>query len=333
MNFRRYILKKAIFVVITILLITALNFFIFQVLPGDPTYAVTPRGCGGGNASAIVGSCAIRQELIAEWGLNKPVVQRYLIYMSNLLQGNLGTSITNPYRGRPVADIIAQPLTVTLTLIGLATVVTMWLGLVLGRVSGWRRGSKTDIGITLSTLAGYSMPSFWVSLVIIWALCYTLKIFYLPGSLRLSSDELTADLQLLYYYIPAIIVFMITNVAWFSLTLRNSLTEVLPEDYMVTARAKGLTENQQLRWHALPNARLPVVTASALYFGWVVSGVIVIETVFNINGLGLLTWTATENYNFPLLSAVFLIATIGVVIANAVADVLYMFLDPRVREA
>lgn len=326
-------MKKAVFVVITILLITSLNFFIFQVLPGDPTYAVTPRGCGGANASSIVGSCAIRWELIKEWGLDKPVLQRFVIYMTNLFQGNLGTSITNPGRGQSVVSIIAQPLTVTLELIGLATVVTMWAGMVLGRISGWRRGSKADVSITMSTLAGYSMPSFWVSLVIIWILSIQLRIFILPGSLRLSPDPLQSALQQLYYYIPAIIVFMITNVAWFSLTLRNSLTDVLPEDYMVTAAAKGLTPEQQLRWHALPNARLPVVTASALYFGWIVSGVIVIETVFQINGLGLLTWRATENYNYPLLSAVFLVATIGVVICNAVADVLYMFLDPRVREA
>jgi len=94
-----------------------------------------------------------------------------------------------------------------------------------------------------------------------------------------------------------------------------------------------LSQGQQLRWHALPNARLPLVTASALYFGWVVSGAIVIEIVFTIQGLGQLTWEATTSFDFPLLSAIFLIATIGVVVANAVADVLYMFLDPRVREA
>ncbi len=321
-------------VVLTIFLITSLNFFIFQVLPGDPTYAVTPRGCGSGsNGSTIGGGCAIRQQLIAEWGLDKPILQRFVIYMGNLLQGNLGTSLTKPLAGVPVAKIIAPALTMTLSLIGLATVATMWAGIVLGRVSGWRRGSKTDVTITLSTLAGYSMPSFWVSLVIVFAFSYQVRIFYLPGSLRPIGDPLQDSLELLYYFIPAILVFVITNVAWFSLTLRNSLTDVLPEDYMVTAAAKGLSERQQLRWHAMPNARLPVVTASALYFGWVVSGVIVIETVFNINGIGLLTWTATQNQNFPILSAVFLIATIGVVIANAVADVLYMFLDPRVREA
>lgn len=321
-------------VILTIFLITALNFFIFQVLPGDPTYAVTPRGCGGGgNGSSVGGTCAIRQQLIAEWGLDKPILQRFVIYMTNLLQGNLGTSLTKPLPGVAVAAIIGPALSMTLSLIGLATVVTMWAGMVLGRISGWRRGTKSDVVITLSTLAGYSMPSFWVSLVMVFYFAYLIPIFPLPGSLRYSGNALQDSLALLYYFIPAIIVFAITNVAWFSLTLRNSLTDVLPEDYMVTAAAKGLSERQQLRWHALPNARLPVVTASALYFGWVVSGVIVIETVFNINGIGLLTWTATENQNFPVLSAVFLIATIGVVIANAVADVLYMFLDPRVREA
>lgn len=320
--------------VLTIFLITTLNFFIFQVLPGNPTYAVTPRGCGGGNnTSVIVGNCAIRTELIKIWGLDKPVVQRFVIYMGNLLQGNLGTSITQPYRGTPVAQIIAPALVVTLTLIGLATVVTMWAGLVLGRISGWRRGSKTDIAITLATLTGYSMPSFWVSLIIVWGLAYKIHIFDLPGELTLVGEPLQDSLATLYYYVPAILVFVITNVAWFSLTLRNSLTDVLPEDYMVTAAAKGLTQDQQLRWHALPNARLPLVTASALYFGWIVSGVIVIETVFNINGLGFLTWQVTQSQNYPVLSGVFLIATVGVVIANAVADVLYMFLDPRVREA
>ena len=334
MNFRRYLLKKAVLVLLTILLITSMNFFLFQVLPGDPTRAVTQRGavCTG-NGSAIGGaSCGLRAELIAQWGLDKPVVQRYVIYMSNLFQGNLGTYITlQP--GIPVTEIIGPSLGITLTLVGLATIVTMWLGLVLGRISGWRRGSKMDIFITLSTLTGYSMPSFWVSLILLFVLAYSIPIFPLPGSIRPSADPVVNAANQLYLFALPVMAFVITNVAWFSLTLRNSLTDVLPEDYMVTAAAKGLNERQQLRWHALPNARLPVVTASALYFGWVVSGVIVIETVFSINGFGNLTWNATVNQDYPVLSAVFLIATIGVVIANAVADVLYMILDPRVREA
>ncbi len=230
----------------------------------------------------------------------------------------------------PVTQVIGPVLITTLILIGIATFVTMWLGIILGRISGWRRGSRTDVSITIFTLIGYSMPSFWVSLMLIFGLAYTAHIF--PLRLQFSSDPLVNALDTLYYWILPILAFVITNLAWFSLTLRNSLTEVLPEDYMVTAAAKGLSERQQLHWHALPNARLPVVTASALYFGWIVSGVIVIETVFNINGVGLLTWTATKQNDYPLLGAIFLIATIGVVVGNAVADVLYTILDPRVRE-
>lgn len=335
MNLRRYLLKKAVYVVLTVLLISSVNFFIFQVLPGDPTRVLLPKGGGSGNCTGSQTggtSCSLRDELIAEWGLNQPVVRRYAIYMGNLLQGNLGTSITiRP--GAPVTAIIFPVLSTTLVLVGLATIVTMWVGLVLGRISGWRRGSKTDVSITMTTLLGYSMPSFWVSLLLVFLLAFLIPIFPRPIGIKQSPDFFVQTANTLYYYTLPILAFMITNVAWFSLTLRNSLTDVLPEDYMVTAAAKGLNERQQLRWHALPNARLPVVTASALYFGWVVSGVIVIETVFNINGFGLLTWTATLDQDYPVLSAVFLVATIGVVIANAVADILYMFLDPRVREA
>ncbi len=323
------------FVVLTILIITSMNFFIFQVLPGDPTRVILGRGCGGAaNQTNQIGgaSCPLRLELVEQWGLTKPVVQRYVIYMSNLLQGNLGTSLTTQ-PGVPVTDIIAPALTITLSLIGLATIVTMWLGLILGRISGWKRGSKTDVTITMLTLTGYSMPSFWVSLILLFLLAIMIPIFPAPPMPLAGPDPLVNALNELYYFMLPILAFLITNVAWFSLTLRNSLTDVLPEDYMVTAAAKGLNERQQLKWHALPNARLPVVTASALYFGWIVSGVIVIETVFNINGFGYLTWTATINQDYPLLSSVFLIATIGVVIANAVADILYMILDPRVREA
>src|SRR5207244_11551989 len=171
------------------------------------------------------------------------------------------------------------------------------------------------------------------------------RIFALPDIVRIfpaygiqsrdasTFNSITQVLDQLYHYFLPVLTFVITNVAWFSLTLRNSLTDTLPEDYMLTAMAKGLTQKQQLRKHAMPNARLPVLTASALYFGWVVSGAIVIEEVFNIPAIGQLTWDATRVRDFPLLSGVFLVATLGVVVANAVADVLYLYLDPRVREA
>ncbi len=329
MNVRRYLLRKVGYVVLTAFLITSLNFFLIQVLPGDPTYALLPRGGATQNFTDL------RQTITHLWGLDQPVMVRYVLYLNNLLHGNWGYTITF-HPGTPVADVLYPSLSNTLVFVGLATIVTMFLGQYLGRISGWKRGTKTDVTITLGTLAGYSMPSFWVSLVLVYFLAFIVPIFP-EGDLHTTSyltlDPLTQVFDELYHLVLPILTFVITNVAWYSLTLRNSLTDVLPEDYMVTARAKGLSERERLRRHAMPNARLPFVTASALYFGWVVSGVIVIEQVFNLNGIGTLTWNATTNRDYPLLSAVFLIATLGVVIANAIADVLYMYLDPRVKEA
>jgi peptide/nickel transport system permease protein len=330
MNLRRFLLRKAVYVVLTVFLISALNFLIFQILPGDPTRVLLPRGGSSNQAGE-----SLRQELLHQWGLDQPIPTRFVIYLSNLLRGNFGTSIT--YRpGIAAMDVIAPRLATTLALVGLATAVTMWLGIILGRVSGWRRGRRTDVLITMTTLFGYSMPSFWVSLVLIFAFAVELNLFPVHGEISPdygTLDPLSKVLDRLYHLVLPVLTFAITNIAWFSMTLRNSLTDVLPEDYMLTAAAKGLTEDQQLRWHALPNARLPVVTAAAIYFGWVLSGAIVVEVVFDFQGLGKLTWDATRALDFPLMSAIFFIATLGVVVANALADVLYMFLDPRVREA
>ena len=330
MNLRRFLLRKAVYVVLTVFLISALNFLIFQILPGDPTRVLLPRGGSSNQAGE-----SLRQELLHQWGLDQPIPTRFVIYLSNLLRGNFGTSIT--YRpGIAAMDVIAPRLATTLALVGLATAVTMWLGIILGRVSGWRRGRRTDVLITMTTLFGYSMPSFWVSLVLIFAFAVELNLFPVHGEISPdygTLDPLSKVLDRLYHLVLPVLTFAITNIAWFSMTLRNSLTDVLPEDYMLTAAAKGLTEDQQLRWHALPNARLPVVTAAAIYFGWVLSGAIVVEVVFDFQGLGKLTWDATRALDFPLMSAIFFIATLGVVVANALADVLYLFLDPRVREA
>ncbi|TLZ70554.1 MAG: ABC transporter permease [Methanobacteriota archaeon] len=330
MNLRRFLLRKAAYVLLTVFFIAALNFFIFQILPGDPTRVLLPRG-----GTSQMGSETLRQELLHQWGLDQPLTTRFLIYLRNLFQGNFGTSIT--YRpGISAMDVIAPRLTTTLVLVGVATVLTMWMGVVLGRVSGWRRGRRTDVIITMTSLFGYSMPSFWVSLVLIFFLAVEVNVFPVHGETSLgygTLDPVSQLLDRLYHLALPVLTFAITNVAWFSMTLRNSLTDVLPEDYMLTAAAKGLTEDQQLRRHALPNARLPVVTAAAIYFGWVVSGAIVIEVVFDFQGLGKLTWDATRALDFPLMSAIFFIATLGVVVANAISDILYMYLDPRVREA
>ncbi|MGI0149343.1 MAG: ABC transporter permease, partial [Thermoplasmata archaeon] len=325
-----YLARKAVYVVVTVFLIASLNFFIFQILPGDPTRVLIPRGGGSTNLTG-----GLRQQLIHQWGLDLPITQRFVIYMGNLLQGNLGTSIT--YRpGVPVLEVIGNRLLTTLVLVGVATALTAWLGLILGRFAGWRRGRPSDVAITLGGLTGYSMPTFWISLVLQFFLGVQLGLFPVQGERDLllrNPDLLTDLLDRAYHLVLPVLTFVLSNFAIFTLTLRNSLTDVLSEDYMLTARAKGLTDESQLRLHALPNARLPVVTVGAFYAGWIVSGAIVIEIVFGFQGIGRLEWDAVLNLDFPLMSGIFLVATLGVVIANAVADVLYVILDPRVREA
>lgn len=329
MNLRRYLVRKAVYGVVTVFLIASLNFFIFQILPGDPTRVLIPRG----GATNLTGG--LRQQLIHQWGLDLPITQRFVIYMRNLLQGDLGTSIT--YRpGVPVLEVIGNRLLTTLVLVGLATALTAWLGVILGRFAGWRRGRPSDVAITLGGLTGYSMPTFWISLVLQFVLAVQLGLFPVQGErdLLLRNPDLLTDIaDRAYHLVLPVLTFVLSNFAIFSLTLRNSLTDVLSEDYMLTARAKGLTEYAQLREHALPNARLPVVTVGAFYAGWIVSGAILIEIVFGFPGIGRLEWDAVLNLDYPLMSGIFLVATLGVVIANAVADVLYVILDPRIREA
>jgi len=338
MNLRRFLIRKAVYVVLTIFFIASLNFFLVQILPGmlspDPEEAtrfLLPRGGGGASTSTN----ATRDLIIREWGLDKSILERYVIYLGNLIQGNWGRSAT--YKsGIPVADIIGSRLIFTVAWVGIATALTMWFGLFLGRISGWYRGRPRDIAITLGGLTGYSMPTFWISLVLLFMFAYAIDIF--PASMDVSPELYNADFltQLpdrAYHMILPIITFVISNFAIFTLTLRNSLTDVLTEDFMLTARAKGLTDQEQLQRHALPNARLPVLTVGAFYFGWVLSGAILVEIVFSLPGIGRLEWDAVLQSDGPLLSAVFLLSTIGVVVANAIADVLYVFVDPRVREA
>jgi peptide/nickel transport system permease protein len=332
-NLRAYLLRKLGTLAVTIFLVTSLNFFIFQVLPGDPTRTILPRG--GGSPSDVFNVTTLREQLTHEWGLDRPVHERFGIYLWNLVQGNWGTSITY-LPGQDVWTVILPRLWNTILFIGIATFVSIWVGIRLGRFAGWRRGRKSEVTLSLVSLVAYSLPTFWLAIVLIVAFAVVIPIF--PTTRDVGPNY--ADLNLLgqiadraIHMVLPLAAFVINNYAIFTLIMRNSLTEELTEDYMLTARAKGLSEFQQLRRHAIPNARLPVITVIALYVGWVFSGAIVIEHVFNLNGIGELTFDAILKLDYPLLSALFLLGTLGVVVANAVTDIAYSYLDPRVVEA
>jgi peptide/nickel transport system permease protein len=331
MNYRAYLLRKLGTLLLTVLLVTTLNFFIFQVLPGDPTRILLPRG--GGSPTDVVNYTSLRIQLTREWGLDRPLLDRFGIYLWNLLNGNWGTSIT--FRpGADVWDIITPRLANTIVFVGIATFLSIWLGMWIGRFAGWRRGSRSEVAVSLLSLVAYSLPTFWLAIALILGFAVVVPLF--PTS-REFDPQLYPSLDILgkivdraVHMVLPLIAFVVNNYAIFALIMRNSLVEELSEDYMLTAKAKGLSEMQQLRRHAIPNARLPVVTVIALYVGWVLSGAIVIEAVFSLNGIGLLTQDAIVVRDFPLLSALFLLGTLGVVVANTIADIAYSYLDPRV---
>ncbi len=303
-------------------------------MPGDPSRTLLPRG--GGSPTGVVNTTNLRALLTQQWGLDKPVYVRFGIYLWNLAHGDWGTSIImSP--GSDVWTVINPRLASTLIFTGTATLLSIWVGMRLGLFTGWKRGKFSETFVTMFSLVTYSLPTFWLCLALILAFAVAIPIFPTGNEYQLNrcadGDVPCILIDRIDHLVLPLTAFVVNNYAIFSLIMRNSLTEELSEDYMVTARAKGLSERQQIIRHAVPNARLPVVTVIALYIGWVFSGAIVIEAVFTLNGIGLLTYQAIQARDYPVLSAVFLLGTLGVVVANTILDVLYRFLDPRVREA
>lgn len=334
MNLRRYLGRKIAATVITMLLIMTLNFFMIQVLPGDPAKTILPRGNGPSN---ITNQATLIEELHREWGLDQPLTVRYAIYMANILRGNWGTSITYE-AGHSVWEVIAPRLVTTLLFTGVATLISIWLGMRIGVFTGWRRGQRADTALAFTSLVAYSLPTYWIGIALILAFAVYLPILPVNGASSPPTVFATMSIfgqieDVIAHAILPLTAFVLNNFGIFGLIMRTSVAEQLGEDYVVTARAKGLRDRNVLRGHVIPNARLPVVTTIALYLGWVLSGAIVIEVVFNLNGIGRLTWDAVQQRDYPLMSAIFLLGTMGVVIANAVTDVLYHYLDPRVSEA
>jgi peptide/nickel transport system permease protein len=250
------------------------------------------------------------------------------------LTGELGVSLR--YRV-PVAELIADRLWPTLLLVGTSTVLATLIGVYLGMVSAWNRGKAVDRVSTGTTLTLYSMPEWWLGLLLIAGLAVGLG--PLPGifptgglhSVDVEPGTVAYVMDTAWHLTLPVITLTLAYLADYSLIMRSSLLDELGEDYLVTARAKGLRDIDVRRRHAVRNALLPTTTIVALNIGFVVSGAITIETIFSIPGLGLL---ATEALSIPdlwVLQGVFLVASAAVIFANLVANLLYGVLDPRVR--
>ena len=318
----RYLGRKLLQALVTIAAIIVLNFVLFRAMPGSPDRATrNPH---------------LTAELIAQnrarWGLDKPLFPDQLVdYIGETLTGDLGYSIK--YRGQPVVDVVLEAMGPTLLLIGLGELVAIVVGLALGARSGWARGGAVDrVGNGLS-LIFYSMPYFVIGMPLI--IIFASGLHWFPTS-GISSPGGSRDLVATLWDLGRHLVLPLTAVSLgligaYSILMRSSIIETRAEDYITTARAKGLRDARILRSHAFPNALLPMVTLIAINLGYVVAGAITAEIVFTWPGLGTLTVQALDARDYPLLQAIFLIVAVSVVLANLVADIVYGYLDPRVR--
>lgn len=327
MGFRGYVAKRIVYMVILIWAIITVNFLIFSMLPGNPMEAYV--------AGLKKLDEARYNELKKHFGLDKPLHEQYLMALRNMLTFKFGISFRS---GVPAAEEIFQRrLPNTLLLMGVATVISIIVGMLIGVIVAYKRGSVLDTGIVTFSLATYSVPIFFIGWIMIFV--FAIQLGWLPTSGttpplwgRSPPTNIIEVIigRLTHIILPAFTLFLFSFGGWILLT-RACILETITEDYVLTARAKGLKERTILYKHVLKNAALPLVTNVALSFAFVVSGAIITETLFSYNGIGLLTWKAITPPDLPVLQAIFYVLALCVVFANFIADLLYGVLDPRVK--
>ncbi len=318
----RYVVNRVAFAVFTIVATVLLMFILFRMMPGSPDRVVK-------NPNMTQAQQAALRE---KWGLDKPLIPDQLVsYVESTLSGDLGYSYK--FRAQPVAQVIGEAMWPTVLLLGLGELIAMVVGLTLGAISGWRRGSRIDrVGNGVS-LVLYAMPYFVIGMPLI--MLFATALHLLPTS-GMSTPGAPSDLIDTLADVGAHLILPLTAVSLgliggYSILMRSSIIETRAEDYITTARAKGLTDRRILWSHAFPNALLPMVTWIAISFGYVIAGAITLEIVFNWPGIGTLTVEALDARDYPLLQGIFLLLAISVVVANLIADLVYGLLDPRVR--
>ncbi|MGO8956736.1 MAG: ABC transporter permease [Streptosporangiaceae bacterium] len=320
----RYLARKIVWLVVTLYGIVTFNFVLFHLLPGNPVRLLARSGHLTPQAVA---------QITQVYGLNHPPLEQYVIYLRDLLHGQLGISYT--YR-IPVSQLLGQYLGNTVLLLTGATIVTIGAGIIAGVIAANRRGGAYDSAAVTSSVIGWSLPTFWTALILAFLLGVWLHAFPIfgmetPNAVYTSQFQRIQDIAS-HLLLPTLTL-VIVNIAQFVLVARAAVIEVLAEDFMVTATAKGLTPRRILWRHAVRNALLPIVTSSALLIGLVVAGAIEVETVYSWPGMGLLVYNAVLNRDYPVIEAAFLVFAIVVLLVNFASDLLYQVLDPRVRDA
>jgi len=315
-----YVIKRTGFAVITVFVAITINFALFRLAPGS---AVS-------NLSRVPHATPeTRLAIKRQFGLDKSKLAQYGIYLQQLGHGNLGISFAN---SQPVRSNLWSALKNTIPMVLLGTIFAIVLGTFTGIIAAWRRGTKTE-GLSVTTaLAFYSMPTHWLGLMLVILFTGILPTggmsneFLIAPSFGTHLKDLAEHIAL-----PSLTLGLVLY-GEYTLIVRSAMLETLGDDYILTARAKGLRSWAILRRHALRNAMLPITTLIALSLGYIVAGAILVETVFSWPGIGRAVYDAVLQRDYPMLQGGFLLLTVSVVVFNLAADLLYFKLDPRITE-
>ena len=317
----RYLLARLAWAVPIVLAILVINFLIIHLVPGDPVQALvgdfpTPPG--------------YVEQVRKEFGLDQPISNQLGLYLLNLAQGNLGFSFANR---QPVLGLILERARLTLLLMLPALTLAAILGVVLALAAAPHAGGPYDSAMTALSLVGYSMPIFWLGQLLV--ILFAIQLRWLPAqgmiTLRNTPTGLAAVRDVLWHLVLPALSVTIYYTAIVARVARASVLETISQDYVLTARAKGLRRRAVLWRHVLPNSLIPVVTVIGYNFGYSLTGAILVETVFAWPGIGSLFISSVGNRDYPVLQGIFLFTAITVVMANVLTDILYGALDPRVR--
>jgi len=356
MGLKSYIAKRIVYSLLLVLFVITLNFIIFMLMPGDPTAAFMPPPGGGAPAGPEYEQWV--QNLKDLWGLADPLHIRFTRTLQNLLTWNFGKTIIG---SRNVAEMMAMRMPYTIWLIGSSTALSIIIGVLFGVLAAQKRGSPLDTYSVVMSLLFYSLPVFWMGMIFIYAFAVQLRwlptggafppdwtIETFPRPFMLTSDSSISSLNIQFAFnsgdmlrlvggfvrhaVLPVSTLVLFNYAGYLLLTRATMLETLTEDYVVTAKAKGLPEREILFKHALKNASLPLITNVALAFGFILSGAILTETIYNYPGLGRWIWEAISARDYPILMPTFYVIALCVIVANFLSDLLYGVVDPRIKQ-
>jgi len=316
MSTAEYIARRALQLAPLLLLLTVIVFLMIHLAPGDPAQ----------NLAGPRATDADIERIRDAMGLNEPIIKQYGIWIGKMLTGDFGESFISH---RPVSDMIVERLWPTALLMGTANIVSLLIAIPLGLIAAVKQYSLSDTVLTTITFVGISIPSFWFGLLLMWL--FGIQLQWLPLSGMATPGEPATAISVLQHLImPAGVIAFIYTAFWMRF-VRSGVLEVLTQDYVLFARSKGLPAKRLYVKHVLRTGLMPLVTLIGLSVPELITGSVVIETVFSWPGLGLLTYSAANSRDFTVVMALVVLASIAVVIGNLLADLAYRWVDPRIR--